>query len=270
MNLYPGAPLRRTQWTCLCCAVRERSRSVRRVGASLFLTVMTLGCTSSTTSTKVSYADGYDGKLSSTAVLGVMRSGSFDMQAWDMLATRGTGLLRSCPAAYGGALKASRPDVFEVLEQTTGNSLMDELLPALVPAARASLILVIEVYGSATVASHPDPGGKVLLAHGGSSSPIVSDVSPRFAEARRPDLEITGILFSVGQLHEVARLEVHYSGPSEDEALAEFATQYQGTFGEPTCGGWNWAAVQGVRATDAAGLPLPNSRLIPATGTAHE
>lgn len=238
---------------------------------ALLLTAAMSGCASSSSSAKVRYADGFDGNRARTAVLGVLRSGSLDMQTWNKLASRGTGLLRSCPPAYGETLKATRQDVFEALSDATESDLTSDLLPVLGQAARASLVLVIEVYGEAKVAGRGGNADEpVLLAHGGASSPAASDASPRFVEAARPDLEVAAILYSVEQLREVARVELQYGGPSEDEAFMEFGTQFGQAFGGLACGRWDWNAVQGTRTTDTAGLTLPGTRLVPAKGTSRK
>lgn len=235
------------------------------------LAMVAIACSPfSTSSTSVLYADGHSGVQGATAVLGVMRAGSFDLQTQNELSVRGGDVFRNCPVAHSDELAVQRPDVLEALNDATKNSSLNELLPALARATSASLVLLVEVYGSANTARREAPRGEVLLAHGGAVSPTVSDTPSRFVATQGPDLEISAVFFSIEELREVARLEFYYTGPSDEEAFAQFGSQFRQTFTGLSCGSWDWTDVRGVRATDAAGLSLPGVRLVPASESAQE
>ena len=202
---------------------------------------------------------------STLSILGVVKEGRMDQDAWRPLASE---VLRDrdlspCEVGYGKLLHATNPEAFQVVTQEVDAVGMgEEVLEMIAPAALGDFILVFQLYDrlsgkKGSNIEHP------LLAHGGGPEPTTSDVPSRVMPERAPAFELSAALFSVRAHHVVVHVSMRYTGPDIAHAVEDFGHKLDAAIPAMACRGWDWTGVAVLRESDEAGLTLPRARLVP-------
>ncbi len=181
----------------------------------------------------------------SASVFGVFKGGKMSPEFWEVIGPelKAASEKGKCEAGVGDHLQDQDPALFKSVDQDTKeNGITPELLTRIAPHAAGDVILSISVYGqppserAVTATQTPvqpsgGRGGRGRGGFGGTTS----------AREQAESFEIALSLFSVKKHEEVAKLQLRYGGPSEDEAVKKFGERYRAEFPGLLCAGWNFA-----------------------------
>jgi hypothetical protein len=195
------------------------------------------------------------------SVFGVYRDGRMSAKAWDWLAPQLSALGR-CEPAWGDVLERSDPKLAARIDaRAREESINQELLDEVSSSAGGDLVMALTVFGSPYKALRPRTGD---LAQTGVAAPSGSARSGgrRGHRTRSVDsddqqggFEVSALLLSKRDREIVGRLEMHYIGTSESEAMSMFTERLKALLPEATCAGWSFPPMS---ATPDAQHPNPD------------
>jgi hypothetical protein len=260
----------RSIWALSKWTVSKGTRSffeISRRSSTLAAALALAACTPGDASFTIRFAPDFTAERHVVSVFGVYRDGQMSSEAWGSLAPRISSALGSarCDAAYAEPFIATNAPLWSAVEDyARANGPTDELLAQVAPAAKGDLILVLTVAGKVPVrttgstvgganpAAAPSMGGRGGMGRGGGGGGGGGGMgmpgggptreSSRGARDSGDALDLSASLFSVAAGHSVGLVAMEYSGPSADEAIAQFAARLAQALRGATCVGWNWDA----------------------------
>jgi hypothetical protein len=180
---------------------------------------------------------GFERERQTISVFGVFRDGRVRPEAWDELAPQ-LGL-SACTAVFGERLRAEDPELFARSDETTKEEgISSAVMAGVAPRAEGRLIVALSIGGQLRTEKRATSAASSInsrSSRGGRLGPHV-----RHDPADDSALELGASLYSVEQHAIVARIDVRYTGASEDDALKILREKMQALLPSATCAGWRW------------------------------
>jgi hypothetical protein len=214
------------------------------------------------TTFKVEHAPNVHEPLQRIATFGVERDGVLHRDGWGALGPGAPAPFNAqyCDVAFGEATFAARPALAQALDNyVRTNGVTDELLARLAPASQSDAILFVVISGQTPVSGGLPPqmqgmrGGAVGGGAGGGGSRggggggrgrgnRGADASSGSSSAVGGDgLYASAWLYSVREHHNVARLDMRYTGASASQGLRAFRDRVEQEFPQAHCVNWSWS-----------------------------
>lgn len=223
---------------------------MRRILA-LLLSLGAVSCADES-SISVKYAEGYKPGRAGVSIFGVFRDGRMSIDSWLALSAPLSAALggEGCEPAFGERLQRENEELFQSLDdEVRNNGITEDLYAKLTPRAQGDLILIVTVHGATGLTANDKQKAPTrtpstappMRGAGGMRGPrggSVREVSPR-GPAVRP-LELSASLYSIQRQKPVARLNMAYTGTSNEEAIRRFAIEVGAMAPGSTCKGWTF------------------------------
>ena len=206
------------------------------------------------------------------SVFGVYRDGKMSPKYWELLATPFAGALGSptCEIGFGEHLSTDDPELYSKIDHDTrDDGLSPEIVGLAAARAKGDVILAVTVFGHPPIPhgnGKADPnapvagglggggglngggggmggggmGGRGGMGGGGGGRGRSSSRYQSTEPADESAFEMSAELISVATKESVARVDMHYTGASVDEAIAKFAERLRTEVPSAKCVGWTW------------------------------
>jgi hypothetical protein len=236
-----------------------RRRSAGLWGLVTLVALATASCGDQAVQFDTRYASDFaQANRSTVSVLGVFQDGRLSTEAWKQMGPSLSSSLGggACEVGFSEELASQKPDLSAAISDVaSADGVTDELIDELARAAKGDTVLFVTVSGKVPKAAAPTSsssgaapqvaaggGGRGSRRGGGGGRSSARGQGPRPGGGENDVLEMSASLYSASAHHPLALLELHYTGPSAEDALQKFVAKLGTVVKGARCTGWDWNA----------------------------